>query len=155
MKAIDLAPQWTGEPSSSSRPAAANSAHVQPLPSIPMNVVPFTVPSGALKSKLRLAKMKPSTPRASEATPISATGPLASDTPRRGGIPSSYVSTAVIRGVPPISGCSRDSRQSAPPCARAAYAARMRTLALALAVLAAAPATASAAPVRRAAVTGR
>src|SRR3954467_7864463 len=85
MNAIDFAPQWIGAPSRSRRPPAAKAAHVQPLPSMPMNVAPLTVPSGAAVVKLVLAKMNPSTPRASEAIPISATGPLASDTPRRGG----------------------------------------------------------------------
>ena len=46
MNAIDFAPQWIGEPSISSRPAAANSSHVQPLPSMPMKVEPSTVPLG-------------------------------------------------------------------------------------------------------------
>src|SRR3954471_21879873 len=85
MNAIDFAPQWIGAPSRSSRPPAAKAAHVHPLPSMPMNVPPLTVPSGAAVVKSVLAKMNPSTPSASEATPISATGPLASDTPRRGG----------------------------------------------------------------------
>jgi hypothetical protein len=95
MNAIDLAPQWIGEPSRSSRPAAANTTHVQPLPAMPRNVVPVTVPLGASKSKLRLAKMKPRTPSASEARPTSPTGPLASDTPLRGFGVSSYRSVAM------------------------------------------------------------
>ena len=49
MNAIDFAPQWIGEPSSSSRPAAANTTHVQPLPSMPRNVVPVTVPLGSVE----------------------------------------------------------------------------------------------------------
>ena len=84
MNAIDFAPQWTGEPSISSRPATANSAHVQPLPSMPRNVEPVTVPSGASKVKLWSAKMNPSTPSANAAMPMIATGPFASETPLRG-----------------------------------------------------------------------
>ena len=111
MNAIDFAPQWIGEPSRSSRPAAAKATQVQPLPSMPMKFVPSTVPLGASKSKLRLAKMKPSTPSASEAIPISATGPLASETPLRGLGVSSYRSAAMVVLLEAF--VSEDSRQRA------------------------------------------
>ena len=94
MNAIDLAPQWIGEPSRSSRPAAANMIHVQPLPSMPKNVSPSTVPLGKSNVKLRSAKTNPRMPSASAAMPMIATGPFASDTPRRGGAVSSYLVAA-------------------------------------------------------------
>ncbi len=96
MNAIDFAPQWIGAPSSSSRPAAANATQVQPLPSTPRKVSPSTVPLGTSNEKSWLAKMKPSTPNTSEASPIIATGPLASETPLRGFGVSSYRSTAAM-----------------------------------------------------------
>jgi hypothetical protein len=52
MNAIDFAPQWIGAPRSSNRPAAANTTQVQPLPSMPRNVSPLTVPLGASNEKL-------------------------------------------------------------------------------------------------------
>jgi hypothetical protein len=127
MNAIDFAPQWIGEPSRSRRPAAAKATQVQPLPSMPMKFEPSTVPLGASKPKLRLAKMKPSTPSASEAMPITATGPLARETPLRALGVSSYLSVAMVillealLGAFPPGAALKRGRQRMSPCGQASF----------------------------------
>src|SRR5215208_4890485 len=76
-----FAPQCSGEPSRSSRPAPANSTFVQPLPSRPSHLVPFTVPLIGCAVNEWPPKTRPVRPYASSARPMSPTGPLASETP--------------------------------------------------------------------------
>ena len=79
---ISLAPQWSGEPNTSSAPAPMKSRLLQPLTSRPMNCLPLTAPLGGLAVKPWAPPMSSARiPNASSARPMISTGPFASETP--------------------------------------------------------------------------